>query len=478
MTLTLTIAGLERLDNGEAARLRLDRHGASIGRSPHMDWSLPDPRSYISSNHCEIEYRDGSYLLVDRSTNGTYVNRAAARLAAPHPIADGDVIQIGHYEIHARLEGEGGGAGATIAAETPAWTGWDSHAGGPVAAVEPAQWDRPAPQPAISGLGPASAAWSAPRLDTPAASAWAQPEPAGLTPSAWSSEPQAPAQPSAADIWGRLAATNEVDWARGGFGAPAPAAQPAPEAFAPAPIAPAAPIASGAASGWGAPPVAAPAHTQAPAPQPAPPPAAAGAYGGVASGGELAAFLSGLGVPPQEVKGAPAEVLAAAGQMLRRLIAGMVVMLEARARAKAQLGAQGTSLEFDGNNPLKFARSPEQAAAQLLNPPERGFMPAERALEDAFRDLQAHQMATLAAMQGALGATLARFSPSAIRGRAETRGLLAKILPSARDATLWQAYEREFEGVAKGSDEAFMEVFAREFRTAYEQQSAALKAKR
>jgi type VI secretion system FHA domain protein len=160
------------------------------------------------------------------------------------------------------------------------------------------------------------------------------------------------------------------------------------------------------------------------------------------------------------------------------MTAGMVVLMEARARAKAQLGAANTSLEFDGNNPLKFARSPERAAAQLLNPAERGFMPADRAIEDSFRDLQAHQMATLAAMQGALAATLARFSPSSIRGRAETRGLLAKILPSAREATLWQAYEREFEGVAKGSDEAFMEVFAREFRTAYERQSAEMKAKR
>ena len=56
-------------------------------------------------------------------------------------------------------------------------------------------------------------------------------------------------------------------------------------------------------------------------------------------------------------------------------------------------------------------------------------MPADRAIEDAFRDLQAHQMATLAAMQGALQTTLARFSPSSIRARAETRGLLAKILP-------------------------------------------------
>jgi type VI secretion system protein ImpI/type VI secretion system protein len=76
-------------------------------------------------------------------------------------------------------------------------------------------------------------------------------------------------------------------------------------------------------------------------------------------------------------------------------------------------------------------------------------------------------MATLKAMQGALRATLERFSPAVISKRAEDKGLLAKIIPGARDAALWQAYEKEFSGVAKGSDEAFMDVFAKEFRKAY-----------
>ncbi|MFL6863931.1 MAG: type VI secretion system-associated FHA domain protein TagH [Allosphingosinicella sp.] len=458
MTLVLTINGMDKLENGEAARLKLDRHGARIGRSPHMDWSLPDPRSYISSTHCEVEYRDGGYVLLDRSTNGTFVNGATARLPGPHRIADGDVILVGHYEIVARLEGEaaaaaGGTAGMHAA---PAWGGWDSHVpAGPVG-EDPAKWDRPAPQAAISGLGSGSAAWAPPRVEAspPQASAWAQPQAAALQPSAWSSEPQADAAPSAVDVWGQLATTNEVDWARSGFGHASPAPQPV-----------AAPPPPQASASWDAP--------QA-VPTTAPPPTA---FAPPPSQGEWMAFLHAAGLQPSDIKSSPAEALTAAGGLMKRLIGGMVVMMEARARAKAQLGAQNTSLEFEGNNPLKFARTADKAMIQLLNPPERGFMASERAVEDSFRDLQAHQLATLTAMQGALAATLARFSPTAIRGRAETRGLLAKILPSAREATLWQAYEREFEGVAKGSDEAFMDVFAKEFRTAYERVAAEMKAK-
>jgi predicted component of type VI protein secretion system len=165
------------------------------------------------------------------------------------------------------------------------------------------------------------------------------------------------------------------------------------------------------------------------------------------------------------------ELIAKAGALLRRLVAGLLVMVEARARAKAQMGAETTGLALEGNNPIKFARSPDQALAQLLGPPEPGFMEAGRAVEDAFLDLQSHQVATLKAIPGALRATLDRFSPGSIRRRrGGALGLLAKLLPAFRDAALWRHYEREFVAVKKESDEAFMAVFAREFRKAYERE--------
>ena len=182
----------------------------------------------------------------------------------------------------------------------------------------------------------------------------------------------------------------------------------------------------------------------------------------------LARLAAAARVDPAKLERGGDATAHEAGDLLYRLIAGLVVMLEARARAKSQMGAQGTSLQVDGNNPLKFARSPEQALAQLLNPPQRGFMDSERAVEDAFKDLQAHQMATLMAMQGALRATLDRFSPTAIESRVEDKGLLSKVMPGSRDAALWKAYVKEFSGVAQGSDEAFMDVFSKEFRRAYE----------
>lgn len=183
----------------------------------------------------------------------------------------------------------------------------------------------------------------------------------------------------------------------------------------------------------------------------------------------LAALLEAAAVAESQVERTP-ETVQKAGSLLKRLVAGLLVMVEARARAKAQMGAEMTGLQLEGNNPIKFARSPDQALAQLLMPPQPGFLDADKAVEDAYLDLQSHQVATLRAIPGALRATLDRFSPGSIRRRAENIGLLARILPGARDAALWRNYEREFVAVKKESDEAFMEVFSKEFRKAYERQ--------
>lgn len=410
LALTLTIRNADKLDNGAPLRLVVDRRNASIGRGPSNDWTLPDPERHISSRHCEVQYANGAYELIDRSTNGTFLNSDGQRLSGAHRLSSGDVIRIGPFELVAAL----------------------------------------APSP--------SSAPSAPEI----AAAPPPPSPPPPPPPAPAAEPAADkgAESRREQMWTMFELSNSVDWARGGFGTPAPtpaadsvpAAEAQPESPPPA-VAPDAPVAAGLAE----PAEVAPAGPA--AEQPAVEPSAAG----------LDQLLAGAAMERGQIRQDDAAALAQAGMLLRKMIAGLVVMLEARARAKSQMGAQGTGLEIEGNNPLKFARGPEQALQYMLNPQERGFMPAERAIEDAFRDLQAHQLATLRAMQGALRATLDRFSPKSIRSRADTRGLLARILPGSRDAALWKAYETEFSGVAFDSDEAFMDIFAKQFRQAYDE---------
>ena len=542
MKLILTIQGRDRLDNGLPARLDLAERGAIIGRSPTVSWCLPDTSNHISSRHCEVSFRDGVYVITDTSTNGTFVNGEQLTGPYTLNTGDALSIGAYQIAVEVEGQSAAAGAAAGVAKPTTgdsAWGAWDTLGAKAPANPAPADdWNRPPPGAAISGTGSMSQNWAPPK--TSEADPWATPSPSAVppsntssAPSAWgpapsavpappppaadgwgpsaapesdsswapapdttspwateappppppaspwsSAIPDAVAAPQADDIWGKFAENHVVDWARGGFGQPAPA----PAARDPLGLNKNADFVSSlppVAQDWAGadqPDIAEPIavagslpvqpRTVAPVPMSAPAPLPA------SSGVALDGFLQQLGLSAADLKSDPSDTLDLSGLVLRRLVAGMVVMLEARARAKSQMGAQGTALTFEGNNPLKFARTPEQALAQLLNPPERGFMTAERAIEDAFLDLQSHQMATLRAMQGALKATLDRFSPSSIRERAESKGIMAKIFPDARDAALWKAYEREFSGVVQGSDEAFMDVFSKEFRKAYEELTA------
>jgi type VI secretion system FHA domain protein len=391
MTLVLTVENGAGEPEGPTSPYRMEGDMIVIGRSRNCDWPLPDPSNAISSRHCEIRHEGGGWVVTDISTNGTFLNGAAERLAGPHALAPGDRLRIGHYEIVASF------------AEAEARTVF-------VPAAEPAPPPQSAPEPAIPE--PAPPAPAPPPEPAPAPAPAPEPAP-----------PEVPAAESVPDnvtvMWDSLADINKVDWARGGFGV----REAAPEA------------------------------------------------GDAESADALVeALIQAAALSETQVQRSP-ELIAKAGSLLKRLVSGLLVMVEARARAKAQMGAELTGLQLEGNNPIKFSRTPEQALAQLLNPPEAGFMDADRAVEDAYLDLQSHQVATLKAIPGALRATLDRFSPGAVRRRRGGElGGLAKYFAVFRDAALWRYYEQDYVAVKKESDEAFMEVFSREFRKAYERQ--------
>lgn len=187
--------------------------------------------------------------------------------------------------------------------------------------------------------------------------------------------------------------------------------------------------------------------------------------------GTADALLTAAGLTRAQVDTQDAALIATAGALVRHLVSGLVDQLAHRMRAKAEMGAEATQFAFGAVNPLKTL--PADGALAALLAPTQGMMPADRAVADAFADLEAHQAATLAGMQGALAATLERFSPDSIRARTQDGGVLARMLPGARQAALWQAYEREFDGVVKGSSDAFVELFATEFAKAYRAVSSA-----
>ena len=214
----------------------------------------------------------------------------------------------------------------------------------------------------------------------------------------------------------------------------------------------------------------------------APPPAAAAppdpAQGTVPAETDAATFdrlLAAAGLTRADIGAAlPAAVADAAGALLRQTADGLIRMLDARTRVRHQfgVGAQVTTYQRNGNNPLKWTRSPETALKQMIGEPESGFLPGPQAIRGAFEDLQAHELALIAAMQEAMQATIERFAPDAIKKRISARGWLKSVLPGSREATLWRAYETEFRAFADESEAAYLDLFAKHFKKAYERNIA------
>ena len=204
MSLTLQIENMDRLDNGEPTVLKLDRHGAVIGRSPHSDWSLPDPKNYISSTHCEIDFRDGAYVLIDKSTNGTLVNGATQRMSGEHRIENGDLIIIGHYRIRAATKGGPVGAQAPAAPAGPAWSGWGTPGDAAATAAAPSTWDSQpsSPSPTSSCEAPPPAAAPVQAAAAPAASSgWGEVNASAPPKSGWAPLSTGGRPETAADAW-------------------------------------------------------------------------------------------------------------------------------------------------------------------------------------------------------------------------------------------------------------------------------------
>ncbi len=101
MALRLRIVSEHAARLGPIATKVFGVHSGTIGRSLDNDWILPDPERYLSGKHARVDFRAGTYVLVDTSSNGTYVNGAQVPLGKYHDylLKDGDYIRLGEYEL-------------------------------------------------------------------------------------------------------------------------------------------------------------------------------------------------------------------------------------------------------------------------------------------------------------------------------------------------------------------------------------------
>lgn len=464
---------------------RFDEAGGSIGRAESNRLILPDPDRTTSRLHAEIVHRGGgAFAVVNRGSNPIALNGQALGPGAQAEIAANDELHIGAYVLRVAAAG----AAALLPDETvpggiPA--DWDPFAiDEPVRAASPSSPPTPRAFIATGGEGSLDALFG---LQGAAAAdplaAWGLQAPA----SPMHADPS-PTRPRRAKTDHTAPAGSHLSWnlASGESTITIGAARPAmahPSSLAEAAVdlsisEPAATVVVAsepeparaeprAAASLATPAGRAPgAQSRAEAPQ----------AGGAASSSELDALtlawsegLNAQGLPPEALQLTPA-LLRLLGRLLREATRGTIDLLAARAALKREIRAEVTMIVARENNPLKFSASADVALAHLLGAPERGFMPGDHAMRDAYEDLRAHQYATLAGMRAALEGIFTRFDPATLEAKLTQRSLVDSLLPSSRKARMWDLFNEMYAQIAAEASDDFHELFGKAFLRAYDEQ--------
>lgn len=167
-----------------------------------------------------------------------------------------------------------------------------------------------------------------------------------------------------------------------------------------------------------------------------------------------------------------AALLTRLGTMLRLAVTGTMHGLRTRADIKNEMRLSMTVVQSKGNNPLKFC-SDYQQAMELMLKPRAGYLSGEQALRQGMQELQAHQVASLAATRSAVIGVIDQLSPAQLVYRFEqtiTKPRLGKV-----DGRYWQAYQQFHQSMSEDQDWQ-QSLFARHYTQTYEEQTQLLNA--
>lgn len=189
------------------------------------------------------------------------------------------------------------------------------------------------------------------------------------------------------------------------------------------------------------------------------------------------AFLQGLGIKDEDLQQRISRDLdfEKVGYLFRNSVQGTLDLLYARADIKNEMRMQMTTIQPIENNPLKFAIHVDDALHDLLTKQNKNHLPAEQALNEAYDDIRAHQIAVISGIQASINELLARFEPEKLSERLQKQNSIAASMPWLRKAKLWALFEELHETINQEAQDDFSRLFGAAFAKAYDQQVKVLK---
>jgi type VI secretion system FHA domain protein len=425
MALRLRVVSDHASRLGELSTKVFGVHGGTIGRSTDNEWILPDPERYLSGKHARVDFRAGTYVLVDTSSNGTYINGAQIPLGKYHDyqLRDGDYIRLGEYELLVSIDKSN-----DFPPEESAIVAYDGQA--PSSAVKKSTANDLGADLDLSELLEPS--------DLLAGDSGVRPRDAyGQTVSGRSGPPSQPPSGPQTDAsgtpWHMMTRPLKVEGAKAdagrGEGARADVVK-----------------GEGGASSL--------ARSQNPV-----------LFEGDFDIG-LAAFCRGAAIDPQNISSeARASALQLAGQLLRESVLGLMDLNQSRNefRNRFRISAPAN----DGpESPLNFSRGVDEALVRLLTTLSTRAGSVE-AIRQNFRELKAQNTATLTATRAAFEEFLGRVDPKELEERFD-RATKRGVFGSQNKAKYWDLYAEMFVGLAQRPADGFPHVFTETFAKAFE----------
>lgn len=185
----------------------------------------------------------------------------------------------------------------------------------------------------------------------------------------------------------------------------------------------------------------------------------------------MQAFLDGAGIGQASLHAdLTPEFMETLGKLVAASVQGTFDLLASRASMKREVKADVTMIVLRNNNPLKFLSDSETILVQMLRKKMPGFMGPAEAMQDAFQDLQAHQVGMAAGMHAAVEEVLKRFDPAILEKRLKDRTMFDAVLPAQRKARMWDQYTAMFERIQQEAQHDFDALFRKAFVAAYEKE--------
>ncbi|MEX0337403.1 MAG: type VI secretion system-associated FHA domain protein TagH [Arenibacterium sp.] len=487
---------------GNVGPAKMQGGSLTVGRGPANDMVLPDPDRLLSKNHFVIEDHNGNVVIVDLSTNGTFLNYSKIPLGnSPTPLNDGDVLELGNYELIVEIKSDNPSMSDLIAppleeggishgsaerapdpmelldAPTPGGGDFLDDLLGPETPTGPSQLN---PADPIDDLLPPMGEDEDPFFNQPSDGR----EGTGASIPMHGASAHDSFRPQATGGGSNLIPDDWDDMLEGvGGPEPAPPPRPTPQPAAPPPAAPARrtppvlPPESGqerttlppGMGGSDATPSAPPADA------PAEPSASASAAPSAEQSDLAMAFIKGMGAEDANIKPEDmASTMARMGRVMKTLVTGLREILMTRTSIKSEFRIEQTMISAGGNNPLKFSISPEQAIETMVQPATKGYLSPETAVEEALHDIKAHEIAMVTGMEAALKGVLRKLDPEQLAGQIESKGGLGSLL-KGKKARYWEVYEKMYADISDQAENDFHDLFSREFARAYKNQLDKLK---